>query len=247
MSYPNLALLDADYFVINIARCCDMEGIEDIPQYVDYCVQEWTPYGCNNVALAFSAPRKSYYRKDLYPSYKSNRDGMEKPRTLEWVKKYCEETYECRTVDKLEADDLLGILCSAGHVIGVSIDKDMRSVPGWHWNPHKEVEPVYVTHQEADLNFHTQWIAGDPVDGFKGVWRVGPKKAVKWLMDAGMDNLTVATMALYEQKGYSYDYCKSMAICARILRSGEIDQDFNPKVFDPFDHVSSLRTKREHL
>lgn len=239
MTYPNVALLDADYFVINIARLCDMEGIEDIPTYVDYCIQEWTPYGCNKVALAFSAPRKTYYRKRLYPSYKSNRDGMEKPKTLEWVKSYCEDNYKCSTVDQLEADDLLGILCSDNKVIGVSIDKDMRSVPGWHWNPHKEPEPVYVTLEEADMNFHVQWIAGDPVDGFKGVWRTGPKKAQKWLEEAGPENLTAATLALYESKDYTYDYCKSMAICARILRAGELSDNFEPKIFDPFEQFTT--------
>jgi len=248
MDYPHLALLDADFFAINIARNCDVEGIEYIPEYVDYSVREWTPKGCTEVALAFSAPRKTYYRKDLYPMYKSNRDGMEKPKSLPYVKAYCEENYQCCTVDKLEADDLLGIQCSALSVVGVSIDKDMRSTPGWHWNPTKESEPVLVSPEDADLQFHIQWISGDPVDGFKGVWRWGPKKALKYLQSTDQANHTVATLKLYEDKGYDYDYCLGMAICARILRTGEITPDFDPIVFDPFgDTCSSPRPNRGTL
>lgn len=237
MKRPTSALLDADFFIINIARHCDIEGIDDINGYVDWYVDQWTPVGCDKVTLAFSAPRNTYYRKKFYPMYKQNREGMEKPKCLSYVRDYCEEAYDCLTIATLEADDILGVYCSRGEAIGVSIDKDMKSCPGWHWNPTKEEEPSLVTEAEADLFFHIQWIAGDPVDGFKGVWRVGPKKAQKYLESVDPSNHTVATMALYESKGYDYDYCKSMAVCCRILRDKELDSNYTATLFDPFDVV----------
>lgn len=240
---PTLALLDADYFIINIARHCDTDGIEDLEHLVDYYVKEWTPPGCDSTLLAFSDSRKKYYRKKFYPMYKENREGMEKPECLPRVRAYCERAYECITVESLEADDILGVYCSAGTAVGVSIDKDMRSVPGWHWNPHKEKAPVRLSRDAADYFFHVQWIVGDPVDGFKGVWRVGPKKAEALLDSTHPDNHTAAVMAMYERKGYDYAYCKAMAVCSRILRSDEVENSFEPILFDPWSRCNSSRAK----
>ena len=59
-----------------------------------------------------------------------------------------------RCVNRLEADDLIGMLVSSGQAIGVTVDKDLRQVPGWHWNPDKESEPFEVTEDDANHYFY---------------------------------------------------------------------------------------------
>ena len=72
------------------------------------------------------------FRKDVDPTYKSNRRGHKKAigyvALCDWVR----DTY--KTITKLpEADDCMGILATKPENIGkciiVSDDKDMRTVP----------------------------------------------------------------------------------------------------------------------
>ena len=82
----------------------------------------------------------------------------------------------------LEADDIMGILSThptliSGRKIIVSEDKDMKTIPGWLFNPAKDVSPHMVTVAYAD-SFHLfQAICGDVTDGYVGCPGAGPKAA----------------------------------------------------------------------
>jgi len=141
-------------------------------------------------------------------------------------------------IPHLEADDIMGMGASSGKSIAVTIDKDLRSVPGWHWNPTKEQGPVEVDQYTADLNFHKQWLTGDTTDNIPGIWRFGPAKAEKWLKYVHPRNWTAAVLAAYDQSKkqdgsrYTLDECMIMARCVRILRDGEFDREtMEPKLF----------------
>ncbi len=66
-----------------------------------------------------------------------------------------------------------------GKKIIVSEDKDMRTIPGWLYNPgpNKDIEPKYINEFEADRYHLYQTITGDSTDGYKGCPGAGPIRA----------------------------------------------------------------------
>jgi DNA polymerase-1 len=135
----------------------------------------------------------------------------------------------------------MGMMASSGKAIAVTIDKDLRSVPGWHWNPDKEEAPVLVDEALADRNFYTQWLTGDSTDNVPGIWKLGPKKAAALLDSTPPQNWPALVLATYEQKkdkdgnNYNLDYAISQAICVRILRDGEYNkEDKTIRMYQPY-------------
>lgn len=116
---------------------------------------------------------KVNFRHSVLPSYKMNRAGMEKPQLLAAMKQYLAEMYDTFQRPGLEADDVMGILAThptmyPGKKIIVSIDKDMKQIPGWLFNPDKDTKAKLVTKEEGDFFHMMQTVNGDPVDGYKG-------------------------------------------------------------------------------
>jgi DNA polymerase-1 len=80
--------------------------------------------------------RKSNWRKEVYPEYKSNRKKTRLPMGFLEFRKWVEESYPCISKPTLEADDVLGILATKPSNVGKAmiwtIDKDLKTVPGLH-------------------------------------------------------------------------------------------------------------------
>ncbi len=171
--------------------------------------------GCTEFITCLSGD--NLYRKDVAPYYKANRKGTRKPMLLNFAKKYLADNYNGRVEDKLEADDLLGILGSAdNNTVIWSIDKDLLTVPAYHLIEGKIVE---VDQEEADYNFLYQTLVGDSVDNYKGCPSVGAKTADKLLLDKGATWQTV--VEAFESKGLGEEVAIENARLARILRDGE--------------------------
>jgi DNA polymerase-1 len=123
------------------------------------------------------------FRRNLFPEYKANRTAQ-KPLGLEWVRYFVRNNYRVETVERLEADDVLGIYAThpdlAGKVWIFSDDKDMKTIPCRLMNMERcnarEIEPA-----EATYWHYYQTLIGDPVDGYKGLPGCGPKGAEKIL------------------------------------------------------------------
>lgn len=171
--------------------------------------------GCTDFITCISGD--NLYRKDVAPYYKANRKGTRKPMLLNFAKKYLADNYNGRVEDKLEADDLLGVLGSADkNTVIWSIDKDLLTVPAYHLIEGKIVE---VDQEEADYNFLYQTLVGDSVDNYKGCPAVGAKTADKLLLDKGATWQTV--VEAFESKGLGEEVAIENARLARILRDGE--------------------------
>ncbi|RUT86785.1 MULTISPECIES: exonuclease [unclassified Mesorhizobium] len=201
------------------------------------------------------------FRKTVLPTYKSNRDGIRRPMILGALKAHIEENYETFTRPTLEADDVLGILLTnpkvvTGEKIVITEDKDLRSVPGLHWNPKKDTDPVLVSVEQADREFYAQTLSGDMVDGYGGCPNIGyvrsreivderrllvrteeeikrgknaGKTRVQWLAQAGHDDLWACIVSHYEKAGLTKADALSAARVARILRT----EDYNYKTKEP--------------
>ena len=66
----------------------------------------------------------------------------------------------------------------------VSLDKDLKQVPGLHYNFVKK-EFDTVTPQQGLINFYTQFLVGDTSDNIRGCTGIGPVKARKAFEELG--------------------------------------------------------------
>ena len=161
---------------------------------------------------------KDNFRKVVDPSYKSNRKGTRKPVGYVALCDWVEENFKTFRKPHLEADDCLGILATMpvnqGKCIMVSDDKDLKTVPGRLYRPMSD-EQMEISEADADKAFFTQVLTGDPVDGYKGVPGIGPKKAETIL---GTRPSWGAVEQAFIKAGMTRDDAIQQARLARILR-----------------------------
>ena len=170
--------------------------------------------------LCFSGSNN--WRNAVLPEYKANRKKNRKPVVLAALRKSIEESYLTMSLGGLEADDILGLFSQSG--IMVSIDKDLRTVAGFHYNPNKPDEGVCeVTDEEAHYNHMYQTLCGDTTDGYKGCPSVGPKTAEKILSALHPSDMWGAVTQAYEKKGLGEEDAMVQARVARILQPLEYD------------------------
>lgn len=113
--------------------------------------------------------------------YKGNRDPANKPKYYSEIREYMINHHPTTVVNFMEAEDRCGIIQYAAKdrsTVIVGVDKDLLCIPGWHYNPVKDVM-AYVTLPEANENFWTQVLMGDRVDNILGIPGIGPKTAAK--------------------------------------------------------------------
>lgn len=171
---------------------------------------------------------KHNFRKDVLPSYKSNRKAKRKPMVLGELRAHVLEKHNAVIYPNLEADDVLGILAtepSKEEQVIVSIDKDLKQIPALVSTDGQTTESV--TQEQADFWFMTQVLAGDSTDGYTGVPKVGIKTAEKILGPTYVPLLDMWTKVLdtYLKAGFTKKEAIQQARCARILRHTEYDLD----------------------
>jgi DNA polymerase-1 len=183
----------------------------------------------DEVVIALSCPTRRYFRHDFLPTYKAGRG--KKPILLGTLKAHIAYAWNAKTKPNLEADDVLGIMLTnpklcPGEKIVVTLDKDLRTVPGLHWNPDKEDRAGPVHESAADYNHLLQTLVGDKTDGYAGLPGVGPVKAAKILeyTDAFDPALAwAAVVAAYEKAGLTAADALVQARVARICRHSDYD------------------------
>ena len=226
-------LIDADILIHQTAAACEQiicwDQDEDLwsvtadareaKQRVD-CELRWYKdfLEADNMILCFTAPDN--FRLDVADYYKSNRKKQRKPTIFPELRRYCLGAYKCRVIDRLEADDVMGILSTSRSIKGtkiiVSEDKDMLQIPGYVYRP-SEGEVRKISKRDADRWFLTQCLTGDSTDGYPGLPGCGPKTAEKILEVGCWDEVAQA----YEKKGLGEDEAVRQAQLARILRTTE--------------------------
>lgn len=154
------------------------------------------------------------YRHDVatIQEYKGNRKESRRPKYYDDIKQYCIDHWNAIIVNHKETDDAIGIEQFDNpdkYTVIVSIDKDMDTIPGWHFNWVKD-ELYYVTVKDANLFFFRQMLEGDRVDNIPGIKGIGVKK-VDALMEAcgrDVDKVREAVKDLYrKQYGEEWERC----------------------------------------
>ena len=233
---PTKAYLDGDILIYKAAFWADAQNPDLIPDKVKRDIKKWLPKGITDFVITLSCSRKDNFRRDIWPNYKLFREDLYRPEYLDEARDHILDTYKCKKFDNIEADDIMGIYASSNRGIAVTIDKDLKGVRGWHFNPDKDKDVRYVSPEEAERFFCQQWLTGDSTDGIPGLWRIGPKKADKFLLEWEEDELDwhEEIMKMYEiEKYHPKDMCDLsprdlsivMGQCVKILSS----ENFNLK------------------
>ena len=123
------------------------------------------------------------FTKDGEPvlGYKANRIGSKRPHHYQAIRDYMIEAWDATLFEGIEADDALAIVQWAEDemtpkTIIATVDKDLRNVPGWHYDIIKQIEYL-ITSKQAQVHFYRQVLTGDRTDNIPGLYRVGEKKA----------------------------------------------------------------------
>jgi 5'-3' exonuclease len=149
------------------------------------------------------------FRKRIYPEYKANR-VQPKPKHYSFIREHLQGHYDAEVCHEIEADDGLGISQTDDSSVIVSIDKDLKQIPGNHYNFVK-LESSFVTPEEGLLHFYTQLLTGDSSDNIKGVWKCGPVKAANIL--AG----TKTELQMFQAVRDTYSNDEEMLMNGRVL------------------------------
>ena len=182
-----------------------------------------TRFDSDDVLLCFTD--RVNFRKTVDPSYKGNRTKR-KPAGYLKLKNWAKETWPSVQKPGLEADDVLGILCTKGdigpHVL-ISPDKDMLQIPTRIYNLKEEFTQ---NEDDADLQLWMQALTGDSTDGYPGCPTFGPKRASVALAKAKTpSDRWAVVLECYKSVGLSEEDALRNLRLARILQHTDWDSD----------------------
>lgn len=233
-----IALIDADILAYQAASSAEQatdwgDGLwtlhcferEAIVSFESLIRRIETATEATKVVLCFSD--KMNWRKSILPTYKSNRSGVRKPMLLRYLRDYAGLHYYVREIPTLEGDDVIGLNATgmlAEHTVICSLDKDLKTIPGYHYNFGKE-EFFKVTKEEADHWHMVQTLTGDTTDGYSGCPGIGPKTADKIL--SGDGTMWEKVVKAYAKAGLGEEEALTQARVARILRYDDYDFENN--------------------
>tara|TARA_R100000808_G_C2152883_1_gene162613 strand:+ start:4149 stop:4928 length:780 start_codon:yes stop_codon:yes gene_type:complete len=201
---------------------------------------------CNDAILCFSDNEN--FRKKILETYKGNRSGSRKPIAYSGLKKKLSSCFDSYQKPSLEGDDLLGILAThptivSGKKIIYSQDKDLKQIPGRHFNI-KEKAIEEVTEEQGDRFHYLQTLSGDRTDNYFGCPGIGPKRA-ETLLDKSDDPWS-AIVGAYEKAGLTEQDALVQAQVAKICRHTEYNfETRKPILWKPI--TSSIQHKEAQI
>ena len=165
---------------------------------------------------------ESNFRNRIIDDYKGHRSN-EKPPLFERLFSYLVREYNALESVDQEADDAIGIeafrrMSMESKYIICTTDKDMKQIPGPHYNYHAKSRVGFnTTTDEADHFLYSQIISGDPTDNIKGLFRVGEKTAMKWLSSCTNNIESYEIVAQAWQNAHPEDWEQRMTECAQLV------------------------------
>lgn len=164
-------LFDLDHHIYRAAASCSPTKAKPFQEPLEEAIWRFES-SFNQVLLDLNSQDFELYmsgegnwRYDIYPEYKANRKNIERPTHLQSVREHALLKYKAEIQNGREADDACGIrLTQLGtDAICVSLDKDLRTISGWHYNFVKK-ERELVSPYDALRNFYKQVLTGDASD-----------------------------------------------------------------------------------
>lgn len=170
------------------------------------------------------------FRKQLFPDYKSNRDGVIYPPYLKEIKQHLIDYWGFVEVSQFEPDDAVCILKKRDpEIIIAAIDKDViYNIAGNHYN-YKTHEWVNTGIIQADITFWKSMICGDSVDSIKGIPKKGEKYIEKVFETSITKNYREIVFEEYIKHYGEYEGIKEFYKSYILLKMLEVDDSFNPE------------------
>ena len=179
----------------------------------------------NSIDAALTEAKVEFDRMELYLTgknnfrdtlatirgYKANRIGRPKPTHYASIRRYLKNRWGAVVVDGYEADDEVAMIAASydydpARCIIVSMDKDLRTVPGGHFH-FKRKKLEVLTEAQARCTFYRQMLTGDVVDNVAGAFRIGEKIAkARITEDMSEEDQWRVTLELYG-KNHGKDGC----------------------------------------
>lgn len=201
-------------------------------------------------AFVIAISDKNNFRRKLNPLYKANRRSKFAPIGLSPMRDWMAEEYGTVIYPNLEADDVIAIMATDltpdEERIIVSIDKDFKSVPCTFYDFNRdEIHDVSV--EDANKYHLMQTMAGDPVDGYKGIPGVGAVKAMRLLDNNGANWDTV--LKAYSDAQLTEEEALTNAWMAYLIQHKEFDP-VNQQLkylWMPDDFSNEQKAKYSHI
>jgi len=196
----------------------------------------------DEIVYCMSDPARRNFRKTILPTYKAHRAKTRPPMIRKELEAYLLAKPGARSKPGIEADDVLGILATnprlypGAEKIVVSLDKDLATIPGLHFNWKKaDLGVVEVSLRDADFWHLTQTLTGDATDGYAGCPGVGPVKAEAILFGVSppwgtVEEAWAAVLEAFRKAKLGPEEALVQARVARILRHGEYDYRKNEPI-----------------
>lgn len=166
--------------------------------------------------IYLSPPTESLFRSRITSEYKAHRKHLKKPILYESIRKYLIEEHGAEVGVDQEADDCIGIAANENTII-VTIDKDLRMIPGLYYN--FVTKTLYTISELGQLTlennkltgdglkwFYAQLLLGDPTDNIKGIHGFGPKKTYKLLNSCLDMNDLLKVVTIEYMRTYKTDF-----------------------------------------
>jgi DNA polymerase I len=157
---------------------------------------------------------KNNFRYKIYPEYKKRRP--EKHPIIDVLNQYLVDEFGAIESHNAESDDYVYSYSQLpeyqGRVVMCSVDKDLRQIPGIHYDYQKN-KFITVDNETAKYNLAVQMIMGDAADCIPGLRGYGPKKAEN-LIKKGMTKYQYIKVILNEYR----KNCKSPEEAKELVR-----------------------------
>lgn len=193
---------------------------DDCKAMVRSLVKEWCKhFETKDYRIAISGTQN--FRKTLAVDYKGQRTGR-KPIGWKPLRDWLFATGKAKSIEGIEADDLMGIWATHGKLadpVIVSDDKDLRQIPGKVYAPRKGA--LYTVSEEEGFRFHLhQTLVGDRTDNYPGCPGVGEVRAARILDE---DCSWSAVVSAFVSAGRDADFALVQARLAKILQFENFD------------------------
>ena len=207
---PKKLLIDADYLIYAIGFTCADASERTAKNRLVETLENLVYIHLKADSYEAFLTGKGNFRYDIAKTvpYKGNRKDTPKPPYYQELRDHMVKRLGAVVVEGQEADDEVAIRMSKepDTYTLVGVDKDLLQIPGWHFNPSKDLEQ-YVNEFEAYKSFCLQLLTGDRTDNIPGLQGVGPKKAEKALKDSKTkQELLETAWEKYQELGHTLEY-----------------------------------------
>ena len=190
------ALIDGDIVVYRSAASAENDESWIAQSRADQMVQDiLADTGATSYSVYLTGTGN--FRREIAPSYKANRPDS-RPAHWQAVREFLVTQHKAIVCNGYEADDEMGVQQDkvGGTTVICSIDKDLKQIPGRHYNFVKK-ETASVEPDEGLKFLYLQSLIGDRSDNIIGVAGLGPVKAAR------------ALEGLYTEEEW-YDKCREL-------------------------------------